>query len=202
MHKIEVLLFDLGGVLVDWDGTTPLVELTNGRLDREAARQFWLTSPWVGQHDLGACSVEQFARGALEELQLEMPLQDFINAYRGWVKGIYPGTQRLLEQLAPRFRLASLTNNNAEHFDRITQELELGTYFSQVFASHLIHMKKPDPEVYQYVTDALGVAPEQIAFFDDNPECLIPAREIGWQCCHTVGLAQVEAALQQLGCIV
>jgi len=199
MQKIKVLLFDLGGVLVDWDGTTPLVEMTGGRLNREAARQFWLTSPWVGRHDTGACNVQEFAVGARQELHLDIEQEAFISAYRSWVKGVYPGVHALLERLSQHYQLATLTNNNAEHFDRITHDLDLGHYFSQVFASHLLGMKKPDPEIYRYVTESLDVKPEQIAFFDDNPECLVPAHAIGWQTFHTVGLAQVEAALHQLG---
>ena len=198
MSQIEILLFDMGGVLVDWDGTTPLVELSGGRLDREAARRFWLESPWVGRHDLGACSVEAFAEGAIDELQIDIDRDTFIEHYLGWVKGVYPGTHTLLESLKGRYRLASLTNNNAAHFERITGELDLGRYFDDVFASHLIGMKKPDPEIYRHVTDALGVKPECIAFFDDNPECLAPARAIGWQTFHTVGFAQVEEAVRSL----
>jgi glucose-1-phosphatase len=195
---IEVLLFDLGGVLVDWDGTSPLVALTGGRLDREAARRFWLTSPWVGRQDLGQCSVEEFADGAIAELELNMTRDDFIAAYLSWVKGVFPGTHALLDTLIQRFRLATLTNNNAAHFARITNELDLGRYFGDVFASHEIGMKKPDPEIYRYVTDMLDVAPASIAFFDDNQECLEPARELGWQVFHTVGLEQVRAALEEL----
>lgn len=198
MSTFDVLLFDLGGVLVDWDGTTPLCELTGGRLNRDAARRFWLTSPWVGRHDLGECSVEEFAVGAIEELQLDIGPDAFIAAYLGWVKGIYPGAHALLESLSKNYRLATLTNNNAAHFERITQEMELGRYFSEVYASHLIGMKKPDPGVYRHVTECLGVAPERIAFFDDNLECLEPARAIGWQTFHTVGLRQVEVAIGTL----
>lgn len=197
--SVEVLLFDLGGVLVDWDGTSPLVALTGGRLDREAARRFWLTSPWVGRQDLGQCSVEAFADGAIAELGLDLSRAAFIEAYLGWVKGVFPGTHALLDRLHGRYRLATLTNNNAAHFARITRELDLGRYFGEVFASHEIGMKKPDPEVYRYVTDALGVAPERIAFFDDNPECLAPARALGWQTFHTVGIEAVRAALTELG---
>lgn len=197
--EIDVLLFDLGGVLVQWDGTTPLVELTGGRLDREAARQFWLTSPWVGKQDLGQCSVEAFADGAITELQLDMTREAFIEAYLGWVSGTFPGTHDLLDSLKGRYRLATLTNNNAAHFDRIARELDLGQYFNDVFASHEIHMKKPDPEVYQYVTEQLGVAPGRIAFFDDNIECILPARTIGWQAFHTVGLDAVRQTLASLG---
>jgi putative hydrolase of the HAD superfamily len=199
--RVEVLLFDLGGVLVDWDGTTPLVELTGGRLDREAARRFWLTSPWVGRQDLGQCSVEDFADGAIAELGLDISRAAFIDAYLGWVRGVFPGTQALLGTLSGRYRIATLTNNNAAHFARITGELDLGRYFDDVFASHEIGLKKPDPAIYRYVTEALGVAPEQIAFFDDNRECLEPAREIGWQVFHTVGLDAVKDALASLGAL-
>jgi HAD superfamily hydrolase (TIGR01509 family) len=203
MQAVDVLLFDLGGVLVEWDGTTPLIALTAGRLDRENARRFWLDSPWVCRHDTGACTVEEFARGAMEELQLDMPLAEFIATYRSWVTGPLPGAIDLLERLSAsgRFRLASLTNNNQTHYDLICQEMDLGHYFSQVFASHLIHCKKPDPEVYRYVTQQLDVAPERIAFFDDNAECLAPARALGWQTFHTVGITQLKSALQQLGAL-
>ena len=50
---IRAILFDLGGVLVDWDGTTPLVEFTQGRLSREGARRFWLESPQVRRLETG-----------------------------------------------------------------------------------------------------------------------------------------------------
>ena len=200
-HNIDVLLFDLGGVLVDWDGTTPLVEHTGGRLSREAARTFWLTSPWVARQDLGQCTIEEFADGVIEELGLDYDRDAFIQAYISWVNGVYPGTHELLAKLKKNYRMATLTNNNAVHFSRIARDLELGRYFDEIYASHEIHMKKPDPEIYQYVTKKLGVSPERIAFFDDNPECLVPAREIGWKTFHTAGLAQLNTALQQLGAL-
>ncbi|MBV8049498.1 MAG: HAD family phosphatase [Paludibacterium sp.] len=199
--QVEVLLFDLGGVLVEWDGTSPLVEHSGGRIDRETARRFWLTSPWVGKQDLGLCTVEEFADGAIAELDLDFTREAFIAAYLSWVKGVFPGTHALLDRLKGRYRLATLTNNNAAHFERIARDLDLGQYFDPVFASHEIHLKKPDPEIYRHVTDALGVPPERIAFFDDNIECVLPARAIGWRAFHTVGLAQVEQALHSLGAL-
>lgn len=199
--QIDVLLFDMGGVLVDWDGTTPLVALTGGRLDREAARRFWLESPWVGRHDLGQCDVETFADGALEELGLDMDRAGFIAEYLGWVRGLYPGCPELLEQLGRHYRLSTLTNNNAAHFERICRDLDLGRFFDQVFASHLLGMKKPDARIYAHVTEALGVPPERIAFFDDNAECLEPARAIGWQTFHTVGFESLRAALAGIGAL-
>ncbi|WP_051229100.1 HAD family hydrolase [Paludibacterium yongneupense] len=195
MSTIDVLLFDMGGVLVHWDGTTPLVELTAGRLDREQARRFWLTSPWVARHDLGLCTLHEFAAGAIEELQLDIDTEAFIARYTGWVSGAYPGIPELLATLGRRFRLASLTNNNAAHYDHIAADFGIVEHFQTIFASHLIGMKKPDRNVYRHVTTELGVEPARIAFFDDNPECLQPAREIGWQTFLTRGPDELRATL-------
>ena len=41
---IQVILFDLGGVLVEFDGIAPLIALSGNKLDKEGARRFWLTA--------------------------------------------------------------------------------------------------------------------------------------------------------------
>jgi putative hydrolase of the HAD superfamily len=199
--QIEVLLFDLGGVLVEWEGVASLAAISGGRLDLEASRQFWLRSPWVSKHDIGQCTVEAFADGVIAELGLELTREAFIAVYTDWVKNAYPGTHALLDEIKGRYRLATLTNNNAVHFERISHSLDLGRYFDDVFASHELQMKKPDPGIYRYVTDSLGVAPEQIAFFDDNIECVEQGRACGWQAFHTVGLGAVRASLEELGAL-
>ena len=60
MKTIEHIVFDLGGVLIDWDGMTPLTRLTDGRLSLEAARRFWFESPWIARFETGHCSERQF----------------------------------------------------------------------------------------------------------------------------------------------
>jgi len=40
----QLILFDLGGVLLEFDGISPLVNLSGGALDRDAARRAWLNS--------------------------------------------------------------------------------------------------------------------------------------------------------------
>lgn len=58
--SVEILLFDLGGVLVHWDGIGSLRELTRARLSKEEARKFWLDSP----------AVRKFERGQISEVQV------------------------------------------------------------------------------------------------------------------------------------
>ncbi|MCK4804567.1 MAG: HAD family phosphatase, partial [Spirochaetes bacterium] len=60
-NLIKVILFDLGGVLVDWDGKGPLVELSGGKLNKEEARRFWLESILVREFETGRLAPDQFA---------------------------------------------------------------------------------------------------------------------------------------------
>ncbi|MFC0336809.1 hypothetical protein SAMN05421848_2948 [Kushneria avicenniae] len=75
----EILLFDVGGVLADWDGTTPLVTLTDGRLTREEARRFWLEFEPLAPFETGQSTCEGFLEAAVEALSLNMTPEAF-----GW----------------------------------------------------------------------------------------------------------------------
>ena len=68
----RVLLFDLGGVLVQWDGVDALQALCRGSLERESVRKFWIGSPWVQDFERGDCTEEQFANGVVTELNLSV----------------------------------------------------------------------------------------------------------------------------------
>ena len=197
--QAEVLVFDLGGVLVDWNGIDPLVRLSGGRLEREQARLFWIDSPWVAKLDLGECEPREFAAAMTDTLRLGVDADAMLRQLSDWLAGAYPGARELLADLSARFPLAALSNNNALHWDKIDREFGLLPHFRHTFASHLLHLRKPDAAVYQHVQQTLGVAPEAIAFFDDNIECVEAARAQGWQAFHTAGLPQVRAALQAQG---
>ncbi|MGC0151138.1 HAD family hydrolase [Chromobacterium vaccinii] len=197
--KPSVLVFDLGGVLVDWNGIDPLIRLSGGALQREAARRFWMENPAVERLDLGQCTPLEFSATMVDALQLDITPQQMRQQLSDWLAGAYPGAAELLESLSRHFPLAALSNNNALHWDKIEREFGLLRHFGHAFASHLLHLRKPDAAIYAHVERTLGLAGEQIAFFDDNIECVSAARERGWQAFHTVGLAQVRAALDAQG---
>ncbi|MCD5363651.1 HAD family hydrolase [Chromobacterium aquaticum] len=197
--SVDILVFDLGGVLVDWDGINPLVKLSNGKLDSEQARLFWMNTPWIAKLDTGACTPEAFSAAMADSLGLDMDAAEMTAQLDSWLQGAFPGADEMLGQLAKRHRLAVLSNNNALHWDKIEREFGLLHHFERLFASHLIGLRKPDAAVYQHVQRELGVSAERIAFFDDNIECVDAARRAGWQAFHTKGLDQVQAALRANG---
>jgi glucose-1-phosphatase len=192
-HK--VLLFDLGGVLVEFRGVEPLVELTRGRLDLDAARRFWLESPAVRKFEIGACTADAFVEEVIGELRLELAPASFLRLFLAWEKGPYEGALGLLETLKPHFVLACLSNNNALHWDLLRDGMGFGNPFHRTFLSHEIGMVKPDPSVFRFVASELDVAADRILFLDDNPECIAGARDAGMDAVRVLG---VEEAAKEI----
>lgn len=194
-----VLVFDLGGVLVDWNGIDPLMAVSQGRLEREQARQFWMHTPEVALLDTGRVAPEEFARLMDDRLQLGLGTAAMLQALDDWLQGPYPGVRELLQQLGARYRLVVLSNNNALHWDKIARQFDILPLFETCFASHRMGLRKPDLAVYQHVQQQLQVKAADILFFDDNIECVEAAAQVGWQACHTVGFLALRQAIENKG---
>lgn len=196
MPSYDVLLFDLGGVLVQWVGSQGLMEFAGERLSPESARRFWLESPWVRDFERGRCTPLEFARGVVAELDLAIPPEDFLQAFTSWDRGPFPGAVELLEDLRSRCTLACLSNNNVIHWTRLRDDYGFGKRFDRCFISHEIGLIKPDHEVFEYVRRALGVPPARVLFLDDNPECTEAAQRLGFAAVTVRGVDEVRQALQ------
>ncbi len=195
--KPQCLLFDFGGVLVQWDGVEPLVSLTAGRLTPEQARRFWLESEWVRRFETGRCNAQEFAIGAVCELQLEMAPEAFLEAFTSWDRGPFPGSLDLLVALKPRFTLACLTNNNPIHWAKPALQ-ELAACFHRRYVSFEMGLMKPDREVYERVIADLALDPGVIVVLDDNPGCVSAAGETGMRGFVAKGPAMVIQILGSL----
>lgn len=197
LTEIETLLFDLGGVLVRWDGVEALRSLPGIRLTREQARKFWLDSPSVRRFEKGRSSPEEFAAEAVLELGLSLSPDDFLACFADWDRGLFPGSAQLLERLRPRFHLACLSNNNSVAWPRLRDEHGLSRFFERCYLSHEIGKAKPDREIFEFVLGDLQCAPDRILFFDDNPECVESARAVGLQADIVTGPEEVRRALER-----
>jgi glucose-1-phosphatase len=194
-RPFDVIVFDLGGVLVELGGVPRMLELLSHRLTVEELWTRWLTSPSVRAFETGQCDAEAFAHALLAEFELAISPAQLIEEFTAWPKGLYPGALELLQGLAPHYTLACLTNTNALHWPRICDELGLLPHFSFHFASHLLGLLKPDQAIFQHLIDQLGCAPERILFLDDNRLNVEAARSAGIGAYCVAGL---PGAIEQL----
>ncbi len=198
-NSIEIIMFDLGGVLVTWKGIEGLRDFSGGKMTMEESRLFWLHSEWVREFGRGRCSAAEFVEGILSELDFSVSHEQIMEAFLEWDRGPMPGASELLQDLRGHYRLACLSNNEEIHWNRLKGEFQVDRFFDKCYLSHEIGMIKPDPEIYQYVTEDLGIDPSGILFFDDNPECVEAAREAGMKSFVTRGVSEVKSRLEELG---
>jgi len=190
-----LLLFDLGGVLIDWDGILPLLELTEGRISAEQARRFWLESEYVRMFECGRCTPAEFASGVIRELELDLEPERFIEAFIGWDRGPLPGVGELLESLRGRIPMACLSNNNPLHWTRKRFNRGWNRYFEYQFISYEIGLVKPDREIFEYVLSHVPFHSAEIAYFDDNPECVEVAKQCGMAAFQATGVEELRSIL-------
>ena len=193
----DVLLFDLGGVLIELTGVPVMLAWTRGRYTEDQLWEKWLSSPAVRDFERGRTTPEQFGNAMVAEFDLPVSTEAFLSEFLFWPHRTYPGTRTLLRNLADRYTLASLSNISAMHWERVCAEMDLVPYFSANFPSFETGYVKPDAEAFVNALEALGCRPERALFMDDNAANVQAARSLGITAFTVSGLSGVQSALQK-----
>ena len=195
----KLLLFDLGGVLVEFSGFRDLRPLLRVPLSECEIRQQWIACPIVRAFEVGHLTPRQFAERFIAAWNIAVPPTNFLRAFRTWTRGFLPGARELLTTLRGQYRLACLSNSNAVHWERNALELELFTPFEVALSSHLLGYHKPDLAIYQRALAALGVDAGAVVFFDDVAANVDAAREVGITAFQVAGITGLRTCLNKLG---
>ncbi len=200
--SIEAVVFDLGGVLVDFVGLERLATALD-LPDTAAAGARWLRCAAVRRFERGLCDPEQYATDATRELELPWRPERFLEEFERWVTDPLPGALDLLEALrGPRDRgltTACLSNTNELHASRLLSELRSDAHFDHVFLSCRTGQVKPDREAFEHCTTALGLDPRSVLLLDDQPLNVQGARDAGLRAEQVTGPASCRALLKELG---
>ena len=197
--EFDVLLFDLGGVLIDFAGFEEMRRLLPQESDRSEIRDRWIHSESVQLFERGDITPESFARRLVEEFHLELSAEDFLREFVSWAHGPYPGAVSLLRRLRATHRIACLSNSNELHTP--IHRASIHPHVDTFYFSDEIGLVKPDREIFDYVIHDLAVSPRRIAFFDDTMVNVEAAREVGLNAFSVDGIVEVEAQLRRLGLI-
>ena len=194
----RVVLFDLGGVVVELGGVGELGAMLGESREEEIWRR-WLHCPWVRRVERGHCTAEEFARGMVESWALPMGPDEFLDAFQRWPRGLLPGAKELLAELEGRVHRACFSNTNAFHIDHQLEAFGLRQLFDEHFFSNRIGLVKPDRDAYEHVVAALGCAPGEILFFDDNLLNVDGALAVGLDAHRVQGVPAARCLLAERG---
>jgi HAD superfamily hydrolase (TIGR01509 family) len=198
---IRVLLFDVGGVLVQLSGVEAMLEWLGNRITADELWRMWLQSAPVREFETGRIGADEFAVRVISEFGLAVEPQRFLDSFAGWPTGLYPETMQMLARIPRSYRRAVLSNSNTLHWPRVLDDMGLGPAFDSHFVSHLTGRIKPDSEAFEHAVDSLGCQPGQVLFLDDNPLNVEAAQRFGMHAVRVRGAAEAQRALTDLGII-
>jgi len=193
-EPVDLVLFDLGGVLIEIPGVHAMLELTGIQSEEELWRR-WLTCRWVRRFESGDCSEAEFAAGVVADWQLELSAAVFLEAFRDWPAGPLPGAAGLVAQTRASVATGCFSNTNALHWHDHIAGWPLTGLFDYRFLSFELGQVKPDIAAFTHVADLLQVPAGRVLFLDDNAMNVAGAAAAGFQAARAAG---VEEARQRL----
>ena len=196
--QVELVLFDLGGVLVRLGGLSAMQGLASTGSEEELWAR-WLACPWVKSIQRGQCQPEDFAVGVVSDLALAISPAEFLERFRSWPEGLFDGAVELVNTVRAQVRVGCLSNTNAVHWEYLRGRWGLDELFDIVFLSHEMGLLKPDREIFERVSALAGCANEHIAFLDDGASNVDQALGMGFQARKVNGVDEATAALGELG---
>lgn len=197
--KTDVLLFDLGGVLVEYTGVRDIAALLGAGSSEGEILARWSRCPHSRAYGLGTVDRQTFADRFVRDWGVTVSPERFVREFRSWTRRILPGAEDLLATVRPRYRLAALSNSNELHWERNVNDLGIDALFEMAISSHQVGLLKPDPAIYQVALDRLGVAAGAVAFFDDAPANVAAASALGMRAFQVEGVDAVRECLAREG---
>ena len=198
---INTIVFDLGGVLIDWN--PEYVFLKEFRGDREKMNWFFgniCTSEWNEQQDAGY-SLEQ---ATLERVALFPEHERLIRMYYGeWEQMLgyeLPGTVEILKKLhqSADYSIYALTNWSGETFPVALQKFHFLSWFEGIVVSGDEKLVKPNPEIYKLLLDRYNLDAKTCVFIDDRTDNVQAAVDLGFKGIPFSNDQQLHKELQNL----
>jgi 2-haloacid dehalogenase len=197
-HQINSIIFDLGGVLIDWQPA--YVFLKEFRGNKEKMDEF-LSTVCAWEWNLNQDAGYPLEKATKERIALYPEYERLIKMYYGrWEEMLglaHKDTLSVLDYLKnqKKYRLLALTNWSHETFPIAQKKFPWLEWFEGIVVSGEEKLRKPDPEIYQRLLHRYKVVPTQAVFIDDNIENVKAAESLGFYAIH---FKSAEALVHEL----
>jgi 2-haloacid dehalogenase len=199
--RFDTVVFDIGGVLVDWDPRHLYRELFDG--DEERMEWFLrtvATAEWNHAMDAGRPRAQAVAELVARHPDLEALIRAWHDRWPDMLAGEIAGTVEVLDRLEERgLRLLALTNWSAETFPEAQRRFAALQRFEAVVVSGEHGVAKPDPALFRLLLDLYRVDPATAVYVDDRADNVATARALGLTGVLFTGPRQLAADLVALG---
>jgi len=212
-NDIKVLLFDLGGVVIDIDPKKAISELK--KISSKTVTEFkeldyrYETfnsdlSKLFNAYEKGEISDQVFRNGLRTAGNLDLDDKNIDEIWNLVIVKIHSDILEIILQLKSKYLIMILSNTNSIHrnfFDKLCIDLYQKTFeqlFDNVFYSFKLKCRKPDKEIYEKVVEKSKYLPSEILFFDDMIENLSECKKMGMSTYHVKSTLELKSFLSNL----
>lgn len=198
--QINTIIFDLGGVLIDWN---PKYVFDENYFDSLEKRDYFFenicTSDWNEEQDAGRSIVEATIELIKQFPDWEQPIRDFYGRWTEMLKGPIPGAVEIFRQLkqSGNYKFYALTNWQSELFHIPLVRYDFLHWFDGRVVSGEEKTRKPFPEFYERLLGRYDVDPSKALFIDDNLRNVKAAEGMGITSIHFTSPEKLKIALGQ-----
>lgn len=201
MQPINTIIFDLGGVLIDWNPEYVFREVIP---DPERRRFFFeniCTHEWNIEQDAGRPLAEATELLVNEYPEWESEIRAYYGRWEEMLGGPIHETVDLLRELRDReeHRLLALTNWSGETFPVALSRYDFLHWFEGIVVSGDEKTRKPFADIYEILLDRYEVNPSQAIFIDDSLKNVEGAEAVGINGIHFQSTAQLKEILREWG---
>jgi 2-haloacid dehalogenase len=199
-RAVDVVVFDIGGVLLDWSPTYLYADLIPDEAERTHFLTNVVTPAWNHKQDEG----RPWAEAVAELTGLHPEHAEWIEAYdTGWlkmVKGVFEDTAAVLTELqdagVPTY---ALTNFSAEKWEVAKDAFPILNHFDAEIVSGIEQTAKPEEKIYRILIERFGLDPARTFYTDDMEYNVVAARAAGLDAEVFTGAPNLRTQLRDRG---
>lgn len=176
---IKVIAFDFGGVLGpdadDWNKTFKEIPKLTGLKDKELQNLFESHWPKLKYSQEPMKTLWQLVANKSRKAVDPEKLREIYN------KSIYieKAALKLIKDLRKRFKVVLLANDSDDDYITKTKKLKLNMIFDKLYCSSQLGISKPNPKIFNYVLEDLGIKPQEALFIDNQENNIKTAKSLG-----------------------
>jgi 2-haloacid dehalogenase len=201
MPAPSIVIFDLGGVLIDWDPRYFYRELFNGD---EAAMERFLTTvcnpEWNVQQDAGRPFAEACALLKVQYPEQAELIDAWLPGYPKMLAGAISGTVEVLAELRERgVPVYAITNWSSETFPIALERFDFLRWFRGILVSGEVKLIKPDPRIFRILFQRFNIDPARAVYVDDVQRNVDAAKALGMYALRFTDAKTLRRDLESVG---
>ena len=200
--NIKNVMFDLGGVLIDWNPDKVYKDVFNN--DSEKMIHFYTkicTQGWNENQDAGYPMAKATEERVALFPEYEKEIRMFYGRWDDMLGDQIQGTVDILKKLSddPKYKVVALTNWSHETFPKAIAKFSFLKWFEGILVSGEEKTRKPFPEIYELTLSKFNLKAGESLFIDDNLRNIEAARKFG---IHSIHFQSPEQLNKELGAYI